>query len=80
MPTLPFKQLDVLVVQYIGKEISGAGMDSNITGRAFDLKDTLHTVEFLASKALFQELETIEQAQILEQVNLVFDERGNLIF
>jgi len=50
------------------------------TIRAVILKDTLHTVEFLASKALFQELETIEQAQILEQVNLVFDERGNLIF
>lgn len=175
MPTLPFKQLDVLVVQYIGKEISGAGMDPNITGRAFDLKeddfsrslkttrmavlnlsekgggngiglgnadiitekvferldyestlmnaltgmslrkafipvrlpddrraiqacfttlgpmdadtiravilkDTLHTVEFLASKALFKELDTIDQAQILEQVNLVFDKRGNLVF
>ena len=175
MPTLPFKQLDVLVVQYIGKEISGAGMDPNITGRAFDLKeddfsrilkttrmavlnlsekgggngiglgnadiitekvferldyestlmnaltgmslrkafipvrlpddrraiqacfttlgpmdadtiravilkDTLHTVEFLASKALLKELDTIEQAQILEQVNLVFDKRGNLVF
>ena len=175
MPTLPFKQLDVLVVQSIGKEISGAGMDPNITGRAFDLKeddfsrilkttrmavlnlseksggngiglgnadiitekvferldyestlmnaltgmslrkafipvrlpddrraiqacfttlgpmdadtiravilkDTLHTVEFLASKALFKELGTIEQAQILEQVNLVFDKRGNLVF
>ena len=175
MPALPFKQLDVLVIQYIGKEISGAGMDPNITGRAFDLKeddfskilkttrmavlnlsskgggngiglgnadiitekvfqnlnyestimnaltsislrkafipvrlpddrmaiqacfttigpinaddiravilkDTLHTVEFLASKALREELETIEHAQILEKTPLVFDEKDNIVF
>lgn len=33
MPRIPFSALDVLVVDYIGKNISGAGMDPNITGR-----------------------------------------------
>ena len=30
---LPFDQIDVLVVEWIGKEISGAGMDYAVTGR-----------------------------------------------
>ena len=34
MPSLPLKTLDVLLVHRMGKEISGAGMDSNITGRS----------------------------------------------
>lgn len=33
MPTMPFSQADVLVVQEMGKNISGVGMDSNVTGR-----------------------------------------------
>ena len=33
MPTLPFDDLDVLVVDQIGKDISGQGMDTNVTGR-----------------------------------------------
>lgn len=33
MPSLPVKQLDVLVIDEIGKDISGDGMDPNITGR-----------------------------------------------
>jgi hypothetical protein len=40
IPRLPFKALDVLVVRQIGKEISGAGMDPNVTGRAFDLMES----------------------------------------
>ena len=39
-PRLPFQQLDVLAVETIGKEISGAGMDPNVTGRAFDLMES----------------------------------------
>jgi len=39
-PRLPFKRLDVLAIQMIGKEISGAGMDPNVTGRAFDLMES----------------------------------------
>ncbi len=33
MPRLPVDDLDVLVVDQIGKEISGSGMDTNIIGR-----------------------------------------------
>jgi len=33
MPSLPVNQLDVLVIDEIGKDISGDGMDPNITGR-----------------------------------------------
>lgn len=39
-PRLPFTRLDALIVGRIGKEISGAGMDPNVTGRAFDLKES----------------------------------------
>ncbi|GAB3312327.1 lactate racemase domain-containing protein [Haloplanus salinarum] len=33
MPTLPYDDLDVLVVDRIGKDVSGAGMDTNVIGR-----------------------------------------------
>ncbi len=33
MPRIPFDRFDVLIVDYIGKNISGDGMDPNITGR-----------------------------------------------
>lgn len=33
MPRLPFHRLDILIVDEIGKEISGAGMDPNVIGR-----------------------------------------------
>jgi hypothetical protein len=35
MPRLPFERADVLIVDYIGKNISGAGLDSNVVGRKF---------------------------------------------
>jgi hypothetical protein len=38
-PRLPFSELEVLVVQEIGKEISGSGMDPNVTGRTHDLME-----------------------------------------
>ena len=34
MPRLPFSRLDVLIVDEMGKNISGAGMDSKVIGRA----------------------------------------------
>ncbi|MGD8267444.1 MAG: hypothetical protein PVF55_04710 [Desulfobacterales bacterium] len=40
LPRLPFRELDLLVIRQIGKEISGAGMDPNVTGRAFDLMES----------------------------------------
>jgi len=36
MPRLPFDRVDVLVVDRIGKDISGTGMDTNVVGRKFD--------------------------------------------
>jgi hypothetical protein len=33
MPSLPVKELDVLIIDQIGKDISGAGLDTNIIGR-----------------------------------------------
>ena len=33
LPRLPFSEIDVLVVDEIGKNISGVGMDTNVTGR-----------------------------------------------
>ncbi len=33
MPRLPVRTLDVLVIDRMGKDISGVGMDPNITGR-----------------------------------------------
>lgn len=37
LPRIPFDMLDVLVIDRIGKDISGIGMDSNVTGRHRDL-------------------------------------------
>jgi hypothetical protein len=33
MPLLPFEEIDLLIVDWIGKNISGAGMDPNVTNR-----------------------------------------------
>lgn len=33
MPRLQFDEIDVLIVEQIGKDVTGAGMDPNITGR-----------------------------------------------
>jgi hypothetical protein len=33
MPRLPFEEMDLLIVDRLGKNISGAGMDPNVTGR-----------------------------------------------
>ena len=35
MPKLPFQQADLLIIDEIGKEISGSGMDTNIVGRKY---------------------------------------------
>ncbi len=36
MPRLPFDALDLLIVDRMGKNYSGSGMDTNVTGRAVD--------------------------------------------
>ncbi|MGB9682427.1 MAG: DUF2088 domain-containing protein [bacterium] len=35
MPSLPIERLDLLIIDEIGKEISGSGMDTNIIGRIY---------------------------------------------
>jgi uncharacterized protein (DUF362 family) len=37
MPRLPFDQIDLLIVDEMGKDISGTGIDPNVTGRNRDL-------------------------------------------
>jgi hypothetical protein len=37
MARLPFEEIDILIVDQIGKDISGTGMDTNVTGRNYDL-------------------------------------------
>jgi hypothetical protein len=37
MPSLPVSQADILIIDQIGKDISGVGLDPNITGRWFRL-------------------------------------------
>jgi hypothetical protein len=34
-PSLPFEEADVLVVDYLGKDLSGTGLDTNVIGRLF---------------------------------------------
>ena len=36
MPGLPFDKIDVLVIDEMGKNVSGAGMDTNVIGRGID--------------------------------------------
>ena len=43
IPRLPFNDIDFLIVDWMGKEISGAGMDSNVTGRNRDIMKKWHS-------------------------------------
>src|SRR5579872_1736545 len=36
MPRLPFKKIDLLIVDELGKNISGSGMDTNVIGRKYN--------------------------------------------
>ncbi len=35
MPRLPFREADILIIDEIGKNISGSGMDTNVVGRKY---------------------------------------------
>jgi len=37
LPRLPFSQADILLIDEIGKNISGAGLDTNVVGRKFQM-------------------------------------------
>ena len=56
LPRLPFREVDLLVIGRIGKEISGAGMDPNITGRAFDLMESDFTGQLKATRVAILDL------------------------
>jgi hypothetical protein len=56
LPRLPFTHLDLLVIRQIGKEISGAGMDPNVTGRAFDLKESDFAGQMKATRVAILDL------------------------
>jgi hypothetical protein len=58
MPLLPFKEVDVLVLDEIGKNVSGAGMDTNIVGRGVNglpREDRATTVRSLYVRGLTPE-------------------------
>lgn len=55
-PRLPVSEADLLVIGRIGKEISGAGMDPNVTGRAFDLKESDFSGDFHATRVVLLRL------------------------
>lgn len=48
VPCIPFEKIDVLVLEEIGKDISGAGMDPNVTGRSIMLGSSKPFVERIA--------------------------------
>jgi hypothetical protein len=49
-PRLPIREVDVLIIEDIGKEVSGAGMDPNVTGRGYDLKESNFSGNFRATR------------------------------
>jgi hypothetical protein len=58
MPSIPFPEIDVLVLDEMGKNVSGAGMDPNIIGRGVDGKlreDRTTTVRALYVRGLTPE-------------------------
>jgi hypothetical protein len=55
-PRLPFKRLDALIIGKIGKDISGSGMDPNVTGRAYDLMEDDFSVNLHATRIALLDL------------------------
>jgi hypothetical protein len=41
VPRLPFREVDLLIVDELGKNVSGTGMDTKVIGRGVDLLDQL---------------------------------------
>jgi hypothetical protein len=56
MPRLPFEQADVLVMDEIGKDVSGAGLDTNVVGRKFldhaPREDEVPQIKYLVARGL----------------------------
>ncbi|MDD4363945.1 MAG: lactate racemase domain-containing protein, partial [Atribacterota bacterium] len=43
LPKIPFEDIDILIIDEIGKEISGGGMDFNVIGRNRDIMNRWHS-------------------------------------
>jgi hypothetical protein len=59
MPKLPFDDIDLLIIDRIGKNISGAGMDPNITGRGvhgYSSKLSEHTTKPIIHRLYVRDL------------------------
>lgn len=56
LPQLPFKHLDALIIKNIGKDISGSGMDPNVTGRAYDLMEDDFSVNLSVTRIALLDL------------------------
>jgi hypothetical protein len=58
MPHLPFSELDLLLIDEIGKNVSGSGLDTNVVGRKSSLHhaaaDEAIRVRFIAVRSLTQ--------------------------
>ncbi len=56
MPQLPFSQADLLLIDEIGKDVSGAGLDTNVVGRKFldhaPREDEFPKIRYLAVRGL----------------------------
>ena len=52
MPGLPFNEVDLLIVDRIGKNISGTGMDSNVVGRSVHGYSTLFAEQTASSPSV----------------------------
>jgi hypothetical protein len=56
LPRLPFSHVDVLLIDRIGKEISGTGLDPNVVGRKFNahkaVEDELPKIKRIAVRSL----------------------------
>ncbi len=56
MPKLPFDRADLLLIDEIGKDISGAGLDTNVVGRKYldhaSREDEFPKIRYLAARGL----------------------------
>lgn len=52
IPRVPFDKVDVLFVDEIGKDVSGAGMDPNVTGRSAQMGQSEPFIERIVIRAL----------------------------
>ena len=72
LPRLPVKALDALIVGRIGKEISGSGMDPNVTGRAYDMAESDFSENLKATRVAILNLTPASQGNAIGLGNADF--------